>query len=83
MKKGNMYEWAKPWNPLGGECPHKCSYCSTNFLKQRYEAVRSKYSGPPQLYPGYPPASDKKPCEDCEIYKQKQIEALNEFMMSL
>lgn len=59
MKKGNMYQWAQPWNPLGGECPHKCSYCSTNVLKKRYEAVRSKYSGPPQLYPGYPPASDK------------------------
>lgn len=54
-----MYQWAQPWNPLGGECPHKCSYCSTNALKQRYEVVRSKYSGPPQLYPGYPPASDK------------------------
>lgn len=54
-----MYQWAQPWNPLGGECPHKCSYCSSNALKQRYEAVRSKYSGPPQLYPGYPPASDK------------------------
>ena len=26
---------------------------------------------------------DKKPCQDCEIYKQAQIEALNEFMMSL
>lgn len=25
--KGNMYEWAKPWNPLGGECPHQCAYC--------------------------------------------------------
>lgn len=54
-----MYQWAQPWNPLGGECQHKCSYCSSNALKQRYEAVRSKYSGPPQLYPGYPPASDK------------------------
>lgn len=29
------------------------------------------------------PGMDKKPCQDCEIYKQAQIEALNEFMMSL
>ena len=26
---------------------------------------------------------DKKPCKDCEIYKQAEIDALNEFMMSL
>ena len=44
MKKGNMYEWAKPWNPLGGECPHQCAYCSTNSLK-RYPVIKDKYSG--------------------------------------
>jgi len=26
---------------------------------------------------------DKKSCKDCEIYKQAEIDALNEFMMSL
>ena len=25
---GNMYDWLNAtWNPLNGECPHKCSYC--------------------------------------------------------
>lgn len=58
-KNGNMYEDVVTWNPLGGECSHKCAYCSTNALKKRYEAVRNKYSGPLQLYPGYPQGSDK------------------------
>jgi len=47
MKKesqGNMYPWAKPWNPLGGKCPHDCSYCSTNSLR-RYPIINEKYSG--------------------------------------
>lgn len=49
MKKGNMYPWAKPWNPLGGKCPHDCSYCSTNKLR-RYPVIAEKYSGKPRLY---------------------------------
>ena len=57
--KGNMYEWAKTWNPLGGECPHKCLYCSTNSLKKRYEAVKNKYSGPLKLHFNYPLLTDK------------------------
>ena len=57
--KGNMYEWAKTWNPLGGECSHKCSYCSTNNLKKRYEAVRNKYSGPLKLFFDDPPLTKK------------------------
>jgi DNA repair photolyase len=57
--KGNMYPGVKTYNPLGGECPHRCSYCSTNSLKKRYEAVKNKYSGPLCLYPGYPPTSLK------------------------
>jgi DNA repair photolyase len=48
-QKGNMYPGVKTWNPLGGECPHKCSYCSTNALK-RYPAIKEKYSGPLRLY---------------------------------
>ena len=47
--KGNMYEWAKPWNPLGGKCMHDCSYCSTNSLK-RYPVINEKYSGEIRLY---------------------------------
>jgi len=47
-QKGNMYEFAKPWNPLGGECRHKCGYCSSlSFL--RYPAFVEKYSGRPKL----------------------------------
>lgn len=44
-EKGNMYPGFKTWNPLAGECPHKCSYCSTNTLK-RYPVILFKYSGP-------------------------------------
>ena len=47
--KGNMYEWAKPWNPLGGKCSHDCSYCSTKTLK-RFPAVGNKYSGNLRLF---------------------------------
>lgn len=41
---GNMYEWVTgTWNPLAGECPHRCIYCSTKSL--RWLAIREKYSG--------------------------------------
>lgn len=49
MKKGNMYPWAKPWNPLGGKCPHDCSYCSTKTM-MRFPEVRYKYSGDTRLF---------------------------------
>lgn len=27
-QKGNMYGWiSHTWNPIGGRCPHQCSYC--------------------------------------------------------
>ena len=57
--KGNMYPGVKTYNPLGGECPHRCSYCSTNSLKKRYEAVKNKYSGPLKLFFVFPPLTDK------------------------
>lgn len=56
--KSNMYEGVITYNPLGGECPHKCVYCSTNNLK-RFPGVAAKYSGHLQLYPGYPKESNK------------------------
>ena len=56
--KSNMYDGVITWNPLGGECPHKCGYCSTNNLK-RFPGVRAKYSGPLCLYPGYPKETNK------------------------
>lgn len=42
--KGNMYKHIDfTWNPIGGECPHHCSYCSTkNFI---YPELRRKYQG--------------------------------------
>lgn len=40
----------KCWNPLGGECLHKCPYCwVTNQLKPMFPNVRKKYSGAPRL----------------------------------
>lgn len=44
-----MYEWIdETWNPLAGECPHKCSYCSTHKL-MRYPVIKQKYSGEPRI----------------------------------
>ncbi|HEY0088889.1 MAG TPA: DUF5131 family protein [Candidatus Lokiarchaeia archaeon] len=46
--KGQMYEWiTHTWNPLGGKCPHGCSYCSTN--KFYYPHLIKKYSGEVRL----------------------------------
>jgi len=46
--KGNMYEFINAtWNPIGGKCPHECTYCSTN--KFYYPCLVKKYSGPPRL----------------------------------
>lgn len=40
-QRGNMYPWiTHTWNPIKGDCPHKCSYC--------YAKLRRK-PGPPQL----------------------------------
>lgn len=58
MTKGNMYEGVITYNPLGGECPHKCAYCSTNSIK-RFPDVAAKYSGSLKLYPGLPKKSEK------------------------
>lgn len=41
--KGNMYDWCITWNPLAGECPHKCLYCSTKSI--HWVSVKDKYSG--------------------------------------
>ena len=43
--KGNMYEFiTHTWNPLAGECLHKCTYCSTHRLKARSPLLSAKYS---------------------------------------
>jgi DNA repair photolyase len=46
-EKSNMYEFVKTWNPLAGECSHKCIYCSTQ--KFDYPNVKIKYSGQNRL----------------------------------
>jgi DNA repair photolyase len=43
MKKTNMYENVRTWNPLAGKCPHDCVYCSTKSF--RYLDQIKKYSG--------------------------------------
>jgi protein gp37 len=48
-ENGNMYPGFDTWNPLAGECPHKCTYCSTNNWKKRMPVIREKYSGPLRL----------------------------------
>lgn len=47
--KGNMYDDVVTWNPLGGQCPHQCAYCSTNRLK-RFPVIKYKYSGELRLF---------------------------------
>lgn len=44
-----MYDWiTHTWNPLAGDCGHKCTYCSTQKLKHRFPELLSKYSGDPR-----------------------------------
>jgi DNA repair photolyase len=43
---GKMFPFiTQTWNPLGGECLHKCSYCWATALKERYPNLKSKYGG--------------------------------------
>jgi DNA repair photolyase len=43
--KGNMYDWiTHTHNHLGGECPHKCVYCSIQDMQKRFPDL--PYSGP-------------------------------------
>lgn len=44
-----MYDDVVTWNPLGGQCPHQCSFCSTNRLK-RFPVIKYKYSGELRLF---------------------------------
>jgi DNA repair photolyase len=37
----------KVWNPLGGECLHKCVYCWAKLIAKRF--AMKKYSGKPHL----------------------------------
>ncbi len=45
----NMYDWIdNTRNFIGGECPHKCSYCYVKSMP--YKAVRERYSGKIRLF---------------------------------
>ena len=45
--KGNMYPWVThTWNPVGGECPHRCAYC---YVVHGVAARSGKYRGTPRL----------------------------------
>jgi DNA repair photolyase len=37
------------WNPLGGECLHKCRYCWATALKNKYPNLKAKYGGKPRI----------------------------------
>ena len=45
---GNMYPNTMTWNPLAGECSHKCTYCYINNMKFRPN-IAAKYSGLPHI----------------------------------
>lgn len=40
----------KTWNPLGGECLHKCKYCWMKNLKEKFPGLKVKYSGEARIY---------------------------------
>jgi len=44
-----MYQGVKTWNPLAGECPHRCIYCSTKKF-MRYPQFKEKYTGKLRLW---------------------------------
>lgn len=36
--KGNMYDFVThTWNPVKGDCPHKCSYCYMDAIRRRFK----------------------------------------------
>lgn len=44
----NMYDWVtKTWNPLAGECAHRCPYCYMNAMRKRYN--NPKWIGEPRI----------------------------------
>lgn len=47
---GNMYEFVTHTHShLGGECPHRCSYCYVQKRAKRFPSLRARYSGPVRL----------------------------------
>lgn len=43
-QKGNMYPWVThTWNPIGGKCPHQCSYCYMKMFKLGELELRERF----------------------------------------
>lgn len=43
-QKGNMYPWVThTWNPIGGKCPHQCSYCYMKGMPASELRLRKKF----------------------------------------
>lgn len=47
--QGNMYEFVKTRNFIGGACIYRCRYCYVEFMKRRNSVIAKKYSGKPFL----------------------------------
>jgi len=46
---GNMFPFVThTWNPMAGECSHRCGYCYVEGLKSK-PVLKSKYSGQPRI----------------------------------
>lgn len=48
--KSKMFPFiTQTWNPIGGECLHKCRYCWATALKNKYPNLKTKYDGQPRI----------------------------------
>ena len=67
---GNMYPWAHTWNPIGGECPHRCSYCyvPSDIAPRLKRFGNKKYYGKPRLVESELQCSLKKPNDGKVIF---------------
>jgi hypothetical protein len=49
--KGNMFRFVThTWNPLGGQCPHECSYCYAKLDEMDAPVLKNKYTGQPRIW---------------------------------
>lgn len=48
---GNMYKWAFTWSPIGGKCPHACTFCYVEGKISPWlqRMGNDKYLGEPRL----------------------------------
>jgi hypothetical protein len=67
---GQMYKWAWTWSPLGGECPHHCSYCyvTSDIAPRLKNFGNDKYYGKPRLIESELHCSLKKPDDGKVIF---------------